>query len=253
MKYLQWFIFLFWILSCDSDKTNTSDLGEFFLESGKKKMEKGDIEAAIAYFRQGLDETDEWRFESISIRMELIQAYIHQARIDEEKRIEEKIEIVNKAIEVLNGAQAGFWNESVLLKNATSQGFTPDFERLYFASLIEKFATNMYFIRASLKNEIKDYSGALSDFNLSILHGPSSHSFTGRGICKENSGDYLGSIVDYTMALEFHASDSAKIYLHMGMLKLLVLEETAVGCSDLRKALELGSTDAYDEIEKFCK
>ncbi|MCX6263258.1 MAG: tetratricopeptide repeat protein [Bacteroidetes bacterium] len=63
--------------------------------------------------------------------------------------------------------------------------------------------------------------------------------------------DYKGAIVDCMKAIELDPKYSDSYY-YRG-LSYLLLDEKNKGCLDLRKAGELGVSEDYDMIKKFCQ
>ena len=63
--------------------------------------------------------------------------------------------------------------------------------------------------------------------------------------------DYNGAIKDYNLAIEINPKFS-RAYYHRGLTKL-ILDQKDSGCLDLSKASELGDAEAYDAIKKYCQ
>ncbi len=125
---------------------------------------------------------------------------------------------------------------------------------------IEKFEKNYrltesYNERAYLKMDLKDYRGALQDFNnASNTNDGYSKLWVqvlfGRGYCKTKTGDLKGAVIDYEKVF-LHDQNDKLTHFNLGLIKidLGMLEE---GCLNLSKAGELGFDDAYDAIAKYC-
>jgi tetratricopeptide (TPR) repeat protein len=64
------------------------------------------------------------------------------------------------------------------------------------------------------------------------------------------SGDLPESINQYTKALELYPK-LAEAYFNRGLV-LIYLKDNEKGCLDLSKAGELGVSDAYTVIKKYC-
>ena len=139
------------------------------------------------------------------------------------------------------------------------------------------------------KQNLDDYHGAIIDFTRAIEYSPDEVVlYFSRAIAKSSLQDYRGAITDYTKVIEniiIHINksvgvipdslivlqqiapvtdgtkDSAsfqiinpwfvKAYLRRGKASLMIGEKDS-GCSDLKKALALGSKEATGLINKFC-
>lgn len=57
--------------------------------------------------------------------------------------------------------------------------------------------------RGSAKHYLKDYAGAIADYNKAIEQKPqSAATYNNRGNAKKNLGDYAGAMADYNKAIE---------------------------------------------------
>jgi len=100
--------------------------------------------------------------------------------------------------------------------------------------------------------ELKDYRGAIADFNKAIELSPKyGAAYYYRGYSKATLEDHRGAIADFTKVIELDPKDETA-YLRRGLTKLL-LEQKESGCMDFSKAGELGSEKAYELIRDFCK
>lgn len=143
-----------------------------------------------------------------------------------------------------------------------------------------------YFERASAKEEIEDYSGALNDYQkVNYLLGDGStyasfqigrvllrmEDFSGaiieytklinkgeitsktylyRGFSKSKLFDYLGAISDYNKAIELE-SNNADVYIFRGDAKFKLNQKNSA-CLDWSRAGELGNSEVYEIIKKYC-
>lgn len=100
--------------------------------------------------------------------------------------------------------------------------------------------------------ERPDYENALRDLNNVLELNPHIPvAWFNRGNVKNRLRDYDGAISDYTAAI-LEQPGFAEAYFNRG-LTLLFLDETERGCQDLSRAGELGMTEAYRVISKFCR
>lgn len=148
-----------------------------------------------------------------------------------------------------------------------------------------------YSRRGAAKNELGHYENALTDHNKAIQINPQyADAYFHRAKTKNNLNDSLGSVVDYVKAYDLKPKD-AQIYLHYGDMKVNVKFDTlkdysgavvdytkaielnpkyglaynnrgvayqALGkldlaCQDWRKAIEVGNSDAADNLKKYCQ
>ena len=109
-----------------------------------------------------------------------------------------------------------------------------------------------YFNKAFNKAELKDFQGAIADYNKAIeINSIYSNAFAGRGDSKTELKDYQGAIEDYTKAIELNPN-YIEAYYNRGVSKLN-LNQKESACLDWIKAEELGDSDAYDLIKQHCK
>ena len=67
---------------------------------------------------------------------------------------------------------------------------------------------------------------------------------------KVKKKDYLGAINDYSKAIELEP-DFAEAYFNRGLTRIY-LDDMEGGSLDLSKAGELGLTEAYNVIKRYC-
>ena len=103
-----------------------------------------------------------------------------------------------------------------------------------------------YFYSAYNKYNLKDYYGAIADYNKAIELNPNDASaYYNRGISKDDLEDYYGAIADYNKAIELNPND-ASAYYNRGISKRK-LEDYYRAIADYNKAIELNPnyTNAY--------
>jgi len=74
--------------------------------------------------------------------------------------------------------------------------------------------------------------------------------YINRGIAKNDLKDYRGAIQDYNKAIEINPK-IAQVYYFRGLAKIYLGDENG-GCLDFSKAGELGDKDIYDTIKRYC-
>ena len=115
--------------------------------------------------------------------------------------------------------------------------------------------TRYYNARANLKLDLKDYRGGILDFDKAVEVGSGtstiwSEVFFGRAFCKAKLSDYEGAVRDYEKVF-IHSPDDRVTHHNLGLIKI-DLDKKEEGCLHLSKAGELGFSDAYKAISKYC-
>jgi tetratricopeptide (TPR) repeat protein len=108
------------------------------------------------------------------------------------------------------------------------------------------------------RQNLKDYNGAIADYTkyieLQSKDYPKSFgvsaAYSNRGQCKYNLGKNQEAISDFDKAINID-NNLSYTYLLRGAAKIRLKQQSG-GCSDLRKALELGDEKASGLIEKLC-
>ena len=101
-------------------------------------------------------------------------------------------------------------------------------------------------------NRTYDYSEAIADLEEAVQQAPDIpylHFNLGNLHCLGN--EPIVSIGDYGKAIELYP-DMGDAYYNRGLV-LIYLKDKEKACIDLSRAGELGITDAYGVIEKYCK
>ena len=81
--------------------------------------------------------------------------------------------------------------------------------------------------------------------------GQTAEDYYNKGISKFNIKDYKGAIADYNQAIQLKP-DYAEAYNNRGSAKN-DLQDKNGACLDWSKAGELGLSSAYNAIQKFCQ
>jgi tetratricopeptide (TPR) repeat protein len=115
--------------------------------------------------------------------------------------------------------------------------------------------TEYYNERANLKSELKDFRGAILDYDkasaVNVGYSTLWEEVTfGRGYCKFELEDLKGALEDFQKVL-IHNSNNELAYYNLGIIKLRLGNKND-GCLDLSKAGELGYTEAYELISEYC-
>ena len=121
-----------------------------------------------------------------------------------------------------------------------------------------------YNLRATLKIELQDFKGAISDFTKAIEISPNSLAYNDRGYLRSRVQDYKGAILDYTKAIELNSPsisyknfevpfDMSLGFLNRGNAKA-ALNDYKGAIIDFSKAIEFnsGNDTAYNN-RGICK
>lgn len=109
-----------------------------------------------------------------------------------------------------------------------------------------------YNFRGIEKYKIKDFYGAINDFNKSIALNPNDAvTYYNRGLAKSDLKNNEDAIIDYSTAIKLNPNYGIA-YMNRAVARGLS-NDTKNACSDFHKAAELGISDAYRAIRTFCK
>lgn len=96
-----------------------------------------------------------------------------------------------------------------------------------------------------------DYTAAVADLRKAMELMPElPHVYYNLGVLMFQSGDMPVAIECFTRAIELFPY-FAEAYYNRGLVQIY-LKDSATGCLDLSKAGELGVTQAYEQLQKFC-
>ncbi|MDG1927532.1 MAG: tetratricopeptide repeat protein [Algibacter sp.] len=108
-----------------------------------------------------------------------------------------------------------------------------------------------YYSRGNSKYDLKDYNGAISDYTKVIELNPNSaNAYYNRGVSKSDLKDFNGAISDYTKVIELIPND-ALAYYNRSVCKEL-LEDLNGACEDAKKAISLGSKNSLKWVSENC-
>jgi len=122
---------------------------------------------------------------------------------------------------------------------------------IFITTLAYSQTAEDYFNSGIAKHNLKDYKGAIQNFNKAIEIAPNfTEAYNSRGNAKNQLKDYSGAIQDYNKAIELNPN-YAVAYFSRGIAKILSGQKNN-GCLDLSKAGELGFALAYNAIRVHC-
>ena len=99
--------------------------------------------------------------------------------------------------------------------------------------------------------EPPDFTETLQDYNkVAQINSALPFLYYNRANVKLQLKDFQRAIDDYSMAIKLQP-DMAEAYYNRA-LTLLFLKENGLACKDLSKAGELGITEAYNVIKRYC-
>lgn len=132
---------------------------------------------------------------------------------------------------------------------------------------INKFISNHpemirgYFRRGETRFKLNNFVGTIADCNKCItIFSKCESAYLLRGQAKEKLDDLKEALKDYDKCIFLNNSnkndtiiydnvDLRNAYFNRGLLKIKLGKN---GCSDLKKAEELGHDDAYEMVKKYC-
>lgn len=122
--------------------------------------------------------------------------------------------------------------------------------------------SNAYLYRAECKIQLSDFYGAINDLRVyhDLTTDSNQYSNSMYGFCSDNLGKEQLAIKYYTKSIYYYKkkgnhNDYDDIYSQSFFLRgklYLRRKDKQKGCLDLSKAGELGYTEAYEYIEKYC-
>ena len=130
-------------------------------------------------------------------------------------------------------------------------GAMRDFEKALTLDTENVFHFLIYQSIGMLKNDLKDYESAISYLDKSLVLMPSL--FTAleqRGYAKFRLKDYLGAINDYDKYISYNPNNS-KIYMSLLQAKVAI-DKYRDACLDGKKAISLGYEDTKNYVETLC-
>ncbi|MBZ9786995.1 tetratricopeptide repeat protein [Psychroflexus sp. CAK57W] len=142
-----------------------------------------------------------------------------------------------------------YFDDAVLKENNKNyKGAIADYDK---SLEINPKSVKAYNNRGNVKSSLKDYKGAISDFNKAIAINPKDvFAYCNRGIVKTKMKNYDGAISDFNKAISIDSKDISS-YMARGMTQHLSGNKIEA-CSDWLKAGKLGYKRAYLFIEKYC-
>lgn len=117
----------------------------------------------------------------------------------------------------------------------------------------EMLMRELFYNRGHCKDELRNYAGAISDYNLAIEYGGENineSEFLNRALAKFELGYYEDAIIDYNHVIEINPLN-AKAFLGRGNAKFKNKDKDGA-CNDWKKSEKLGLTYATKFIENYC-
>lgn len=106
--------------------------------------------------------------------------------------------------------------------------------------------------RATMKNVLSDYQGALADYTKAIELKPDhARAYYNRGGTKADLKDYQGALADYLKAIELKPDYRGEYYKNRGSA-YLGLGQKSKAMADYMRATELGSCVSQELLDR-CK
>lgn len=119
--------------------------------------------------------------------------------------------------------------------------------------LIDNKNPNIHFLKSLCLMEIKNYENALATISLAIELDKSNYDYyLFRASMKDEIKDYKGAISDCIKATNLNLKDGF-CYAIMGSCKLKLGVSKFEVCLDFKKGMDLGNKDCEDEFKKNCR
>lgn len=128
------------------------------------------------------------------------------------------------------------------------------FKELQINEENEKLLRELFYNRGHCKDELKNYTGAIDDYNLAIEYGGGNideREFVNRALAKFELGYYEDAINDYNQVIEINPKN-AKAYFGRGNAKYKNNYKDGA-CNDWKESEKLGFVFASEFIENYCK
>jgi tetratricopeptide (TPR) repeat protein len=218
---------------------NPVEIDELF-DSGIKKKDSGNFVGAINNFSKIIQlDSNNYRY------------YVHRGLcFIELKNYQKALNDFSRVLELKPKYLPAFYQRGLIkieLKDFVSA--ISDFDK---ALELNPDYNAAYYHRGGAKLEIMDYKGAVEDFSELIKREPESiYAYSRRGIAKNYLEDYKGAINDFNQMIKIKP-DFPNSYFQRGLVKMK-LNQKAQACSDFQKASDLGSQQAQQLLQGYCK
>jgi tetratricopeptide (TPR) repeat protein len=249
-------IAVFLLVGCGKKENAAEDL----IRNGNSKMAKGDLQGAITDYTRAIEADP--RFKSAYFNRGQAKTTLHD--------LEGAISDYSKAIELdqnygtyyfargmakfaLKNYQEAILDFTIAIQSEPSKHPEAYMGRgLSIISNAEYMAT--YVGKQLSKDEVETIQKAVTDFNRAIkLKSDFVEAYSGRGIAENILQDYQVALLDFNKSIELDPT-FAEAYAHRGITQIK-LGKISQGCTDLKKAGELGYAEAFDLdfVKPFCK
>jgi tetratricopeptide (TPR) repeat protein len=203
-----------------------------FINTGRQKMQAGDIAGAVAAFSKAIDLAPE--SPSAYNQRGHAEFLITQNGSTSNGSLESALADFNKAIALAPDFASAYYNRGMVMKvRGNVEGATADFTKVvglnpeltlmgqayYNLGLLKQqegdkvqansFFAGAFFCRGTVEANQGDTNGALADFSKSIEFKPDSfQSYYNRGILKDRIADAEGALADYNKAISLSPNDA---------------------------------------------
>ncbi len=149
--------------------------------------------------------------------------------------------------EAYYNSQAGNKTEAIRL-------YTKAIENYPIEDVYQK--AEAYYNRGLNKRRNNDYEGAISDYTEAInIRFDYCKAYSNRGCVKMLINEFEGAIDDFTQVVKYDNYNSKITTIALGNRGIAKFSINKDGCSDLKKAIDLGSENknVYEFYNKYCK
>ena len=205
---------------------NTSPSAKDWFDRGVKKKEEGDYEGAIEDFTQAI------LLDPNYAEAYLCRGYIRKGLKDYKGVIED----VNEAIRLAPNDETAFELQAGFLNYLNDEVGIEDVNEVI---RLKPNCALAYFWRGYIRNELKDYKGAIEDVNEVIRLKPNcALAYFWRGYIRNELKDYKGVIEDVNEAIRLAPNDEKAFELQAGFLNYLN-DNDEVGIEDVNEVIRL--------------
>ena len=235
--------------------------------NGKKSNSAVDAKNAKDWFQKGYDAVEAKEYENaiiyynkaIELNPDDAIAYNNRgcAKVDL-KDYTGAIEDYNKGIELKPDYANAYFNRGISKSNLND--YTGAIEDYNKAIQLNPDKDKAYRNRGDAKYNIQDYTGAIEDYNKAIQLNPDytiklnpwvARAYNKKGEIWLVLENYKIAIANFNQAMQLNPN-YAEAYYNRGFAKR-ELKDKYGACADYSKAGELGYSDAYNKIKKYCK
>lgn len=205
--------------------------------------------ASKTYLRQYVEALKDIQF-SISLDSSNYKPYFYYGRVYfDQGFFSTAIKYYNKALKK-NNKDADIYDDRAIA-NSYEKNYKSAIADEDTAILLNPKNSTYYVNRGFIKLNIKDYNGAINDFNVAQKIDNNQRVFSNRALANASLGKHLEAIKDYNIAIQ--KMPKAKDLYYLRAKSYIAIGKNNDACVDLLKSKEMGYESAILEYDKLCK